>query len=113
MSTTIRGGTMPFKGKTQSAWATHPGEILKYEFLKPLKISGYALAKAISVNPQRVSDITLKKSGISADIAMRLGKFFGTSAEFWMNLQDAYELSLARKHMARKLNKIKPYAKVA
>ncbi len=98
---------------THAAWATHPGEILKHEFLKPLRMSGYALAKAIGVTPQRVSDITLKKSGISADVAMRLGKFFGTSAEFWMNLQDSYELSIVRKQIAKALNKIKPYRKVA
>ena len=104
---------MSFKRRTPSAWVTHPGEILKQEFLKPLRISGYALAKAIGVNAQRVSDITLKKVGISADIAMRLGKFFGTSAEFWMNLQDAYELATARKHIEKALSKIKPYRKVA
>ena len=101
---------MSYERRTHSAWATHPGEILKHEFLKPLNISGYALAKAIAVNPQRVSDITLKKGGISADIAMRLSKFFGTSAEFWMNLQDSYELSIARKNIAKTLSKIKPYA---
>lgn len=76
-------------------------------------MSGYALAKAIGVNPQRISDITLKKSGVSADVAMRLGKFFRTSAEFWMNLQDSYELSIVRKQIAKALNKIKPYGKVA
>ena len=104
---------MSLERTTHSAWATHPGEILKHEFLKPLRMSGYALAKAIAVNPQRVSDITLKKTGVSADLAMRLGKFFGTSAEFWMNLQDSYELSIVGKQIAKALNKIKPYEKVA
>jgi antitoxin HigA-1 len=104
---------MSYERRTTSAWTTHPGEILKQEFLMPLEISGYALAKAIGVNAQRVSDITLKKSGISADIAVRLGKFFGTSPEFWMNLQDAYELAIARKRIEKALKKIKPYSKVA
>jgi addiction module HigA family antidote len=104
---------MSLERRTHSAWATHPGEILKHEFLKPLRMSGYALAKAIGVNPQRISDITLKKSGVSADVAMRLGKFFGTSAEFWMNLQDSYELSIVRKQLAKALNKIKPHGEVA
>jgi antitoxin HigA-1 len=104
---------MSYERRTHPAWATHPGEILKYEFLKPLQLSGYALAKAIGVNAQRVSDITLKKVGVSADMAMRFAKFFGTSAEFWMNLQGSYELSITRKQIGKKLNKIKPYAQVA
>jgi len=85
----------------------HPGEILKHEFLKPMNITGYRLAKAINVNSQRVNDIVLKKTGVSADMAIRFGKFFGTSAEFWMNLQAAYELVTAKKILGRKIGKIK------
>ncbi len=105
---------MTYERKGAAAWAIHPGEILKEEFLKPMKLSGYALAKALNVTAQRVSDIVLKKSGISADMAIRLGRFFGMSPEFWMNLQASYELALAEKTLKKQINKIRPHqAKVA
>lgn len=104
---------MPYKRRTAAAWATHPGEILKKDFLKPMGISGYALAKAIGVNPQRVSDITLSKSGVSADMAIRLEKFFGVSAEFWMNLQAGYELATAKKQLKSTISRIKPHISAA
>jgi len=98
---------MAYDRRGSAAWAVHPGEILKHEFLKPMNITGYRLAKAINVNSQRVNDIVLKKTGVSADMAIRFGKFFGTSAEFWMNLQAAYELVTAKKILGRKIGKIK------
>lgn len=104
---------MSYERRSAAAWATHPGDILKHEFLKPLNLSGYALAKAIGVNAQRISDITLKKTGISADIAIRLGRFFGTTPEFWMNLQASYELASIGKKIRRKVNQIKPLEKSA
>ncbi len=70
----------------------HPGEILKEEFLKPNRITEYRLAKEIKVPPRRINEIIHGLRGISADTALRLGKYFGTSAEFWMNLQTHYEL---------------------
>ena len=76
-------------------------------------ISGYALAKAIGVTAQRVSDITTKKSGIRADMAMLLGAFFGTSAEFWMNLQSSYALASVGQKIRNRVKKIKPHAKAA
>lgn len=99
---------MSYERKGGPAWAIHPGEILKEEFLKPMKLSGYALAKSLNVTAQRVSDIILKKSGISADMAIRLGRFFGMSPEFWMNLQASYELALAEKSLKKQIGKIKP-----
>jgi antitoxin HigA-1 len=102
-----------YQRRSAAAWATHPGDILKHEFLKPLNISGYALAKAIGVNAQRVSDIILKKTGISADIAIRLGRFFSMSPEFWMNLQASYELASVGKKISGKVKKIKLHARVA
>ena len=99
--------------RANAGWAVHPGEILEEEFLKPMKITRYALAKAIGVNPQAVNPIAMKKRGISADMAVRFGAFFSTSAEFWMNLQSAYELASARKHLAKAVKKIKPVEKVA
>ncbi len=104
---------MGYQRRGPAGWAVHPGEILKEEFLRPLKLSGYALAKAIAVPAQGVSDIMLKKRGISADMAMRLGKFLGTTPEFWMNLQNAYELAIARKALKGKLEKIRPHRKRA
>ncbi|HKW77160.1 MAG TPA: HigA family addiction module antitoxin [Terriglobales bacterium] len=104
---------MSYERRGPSSWALHPGEILKEEFLNPMQMSGYALAKAIGVTPQRVSDIALKKTGISADMAIRLGRFFGTSAEFWMNLQSSYELAHAGKSLRKEIKKIKPHVHAA
>lgn len=74
----------------------HPGEILREEFLKPLGLSVYALAKAIQVPAPRLHDVVHEKRAISADTALRLGRYFGNSAELWMNLQSHYELEMAR-----------------
>ncbi len=104
---------MAFEKRSSAAWAVHPGEILKHEFLKPMNISCYRLSKAINVNAQRVNDILLKKTGVSADMAIRLGKFFGISPEFWMNLQAAYELVTAKKILGAKIRKIKTMTGVA
>src|SRR6266566_1903675 len=70
----------------------HPGEVLLEEFLEPLAISQYSLARNISVPPRRVNEIVLRKRSVSADTALRFSRFFGTSAEFWLNLQSQYEL---------------------
>ncbi|WP_238182871.1 HigA family addiction module antitoxin, partial [Methylobacterium trifolii] len=66
---------------------THPGEILKEDYLLPLGLSAHALALAIGVPPNRISDIVRQRRGVTADTAVRLGRYFRTSAEFWMNLQ--------------------------
>jgi antitoxin HigA-1 len=73
-------------------WNIHPGEILREEFLKPMKLSVYRLAKELRVPVPRVNDIVLEKRGISAETAIRLARFFGTSEQFWMNLQSSYEI---------------------
>lgn len=70
----------------------HPGEVLREEYLKPLSMSVNALARAIRLTPGRVNDIVLERRGISADTALRLARFFGTTPEFWLNLQMTYEL---------------------
>jgi len=74
---------------------SHPGAILKDEFLEALGISVYALSKAIGVPRTRINDIVLGRRGISADTALRLGKFFGTGAQSWLNLQQRYDLIMA------------------
>jgi antitoxin HigA-1 len=73
-----------------------PGEILLEEFLKPMEISQYRLAKDISVPPRRINEIVHEKQGISADTALRLSRYFGASENFWMNLQSRYDLSSGR-----------------
>ena len=74
---------------------THPGEILAEEYLKPLDLSASALAQAIGVPQNRISDIARGRRDVSADTAIRLGKFFGVDPRFWLNLQSAYDLSRA------------------
>jgi addiction module HigA family antidote len=98
---------MAYKRRSAAAWAIHPGEILREEFLVPMHLSGYALAKAIHVPAQAVSDIILEKRGLSAEMSIRLAKFFGTTEEFWMNLQSAYLLATARKRINGAVKKIK------
>jgi addiction module HigA family antidote len=77
-----------------------PGEILREEFLKPLNLSARALARDMGVPPNRVTDILNGERGISAETAIKLGKRFGTSARFWMNLQVSYDLAVAERAMA-------------
>ena len=99
---------MSFERRTPPAWTIHPGEILEEEFLKPLAMSGYRLAKELHVAPQVINDIVLQKRGISPENALRLSRFFSTTPEFWMNLQNSYELTLARKTLKKKIDRIRP-----
>jgi addiction module HigA family antidote len=77
------------------AFAIHPGEILKEEFMNPLSLTSYRLAKDLHVPAPRVNDIVRGKRAITADTAIRLGIYFGLPAQFWMNLQTDYDLRLA------------------
>ena len=81
----------------------HPGEILLEDFMKPLAITQYALAKAISVPPRRINEIVHGKRAISADTALRLGRYFGVDPQSWMNLQSHYELEVAAQNLGKKL----------
>ena len=78
----------------------HPGEILREEFMEPMGISQNALAIALHVPVTRIGEIVHERRGITADTALRLGKFFGTTSEFWMNLQVNYELQLTVNYSA-------------
>lgn len=84
---------------------THPGEVLKEEFMAPLKLSANKLAIALGVPATRIGDIIREKAprAVSADTALRLARFFGTSAAFWMNLQSAYDLSRAEAEKGREI----------
>jgi antitoxin HigA-1 len=86
----------------------HPGEVLREEFMEPLDLTAYSLAPRIGVPRTRVERIIREEKGISADTALRLGAYFHTTPEFWLNLQSKFELETARreKGMARKLLKI-------
>lgn len=89
----------------------HPGEILLEEFLKPMKISQYRLAKDISVPQRRISEITQGKRSITADTALRLGRFFGMEAQFWLNLQSRYDLLKAEDQLEERLaREVRPNA---
>lgn len=79
---------------TRKIQPIHPGEILMEEFLMPLAISQYRLAKDIDVAPRRINEIIHGSRAISADTALRLGKYFNTSPQFWLNLQSHYELAI-------------------
>jgi antitoxin HigA-1 len=91
-------------------WKIHPGEILREEFLKPLGISAYELAKRLRVPTPRINDIVLERRGISADTAVRLSRFFGTTEQFWLNLQGAYEISRVLAEQAAEIERIQPRA---
>jgi addiction module HigA family antidote len=80
-----------------------PGEILLEEFLKPMGISQNLLAREIGVHPRRVNEIVLGRRTITADTALRFGRYFGTGPEFWLNLQTDYDLRMARRKLGSKL----------
>ena len=83
----------------------HPGEILNDEFLKPLGISQYRLAKAINVPPRRINEIVHRSRAISADTALRLARHFGTTERFWLNLQCRYDLEVEKDRLGPRLAK--------
>ena len=83
----------------------HPGEILMEEFLKPIGISQYRLAKDISVPPRRINEIVLGKRSVTADTALRFGRFFGMSPQFWLNLQTRYDLEVTEDSLGNRLEK--------
>lgn len=89
----------------------HPGEVLMEEFLKPMGLSQNRLALNIGVPARRINEIVLGKRGITADTALRLGKFFGTSAQFWTGLQSQYDLDVAEEELGGRLDReVRAYA---
>jgi antitoxin HigA-1 len=81
----------------------HPGEVLLEEFLEPMEISQYRLAKDISVPPRRINEIVHGKRSVTADTALRLSRYFGTSDRFWLNLQASYDLDVQRDRLGERL----------
>lgn len=95
---------------THKLHPVHPGEILLEEFIKPLKISQYRLAKDTHVAPIRINEIIKGKRSITADTALRLAKFFGNTAQFWLNLQTNYDLEVQEDLLADELkNRVKVF----
>lgn len=89
----------------------HPGEILLLEFLEPMELSQYALAQSIGVPPRRINEIVLGKRSVSADTALRLGRYFGMEPQFWLNLQSRYDLDVARDELGARLEReVRPRA---
>jgi addiction module HigA family antidote len=99
---------MSRRKSTNQTWKIHPGEILRDEFLKPMGMTSYQLAKALRVPAPRVNDIVLERRGITADTAVRLARFFSTSELFWMNLQASYDVRKTKAALEKQLRAIKP-----
>lgn len=90
----------------------HPGEVLMEEFLKPMSLSQNRLAISIGVPARRINEIVLGKRAVSADTALRLARFFGTSAQFWAGLQSQYDLDVAEEELGGRLEReVRTYAK--
>jgi antitoxin HigA-1 len=102
--TTSKSGTITRKERPMADFEpTHPGEILKTEFLDPLGISQYRIAKAIDVPPRRINEIVHGKRGVSADTALRLSRALGLSDMFWINMQAHYDAEIARENIGTEL----------
>jgi antitoxin HigA-1 len=98
--------TMTNSAKRKKAFApVHPGEVILHDYLEPLGMSQYALAKALGITQARLGAIIHGKRAVSPDTALRLARYFGTSAEFWTGMQAQYDLELARDTVAAKINK--------
>jgi addiction module HigA family antidote len=92
----------------------HPGEILFTEFLEPLGISQYRLAKDIGVSPRRINEIVHGRRAITADTALRLGRFLNMEAQFWLNLQSHYDMEVAQEALQDRLEKeVHPFSRAA
>jgi addiction module HigA family antidote len=99
---------MSIKNERAAGWVTHPGVILKKEFLEPLNITPHRLAKDLHVAPPTVNQIVLQRSSISPDMAARLARYFGTTEQFWLNLQNAYTVYMFKKEHSKELAAIHP-----
>ncbi len=102
---TLRNGMRP----------VHPGEVLREEYLTPLRLSSNALAKALHLSPSRIGDIVLERRGVTADTAMRLARYFGGTPQFWLNLQSIYDLRTAERsaETKRAMREIEPLERTA
>src|SRR5262249_37454475 len=104
-STTTDGVEIILMATKNGMRPVHPGEVLREDFLKPAKMTANALAKALHVPAPRINDIVLQRRGITADTAMRLARYFGGDAQSWLNLQTIYDLRVAERASARKIER--------
>ena len=102
---------MSIKAPANGMRPVHPGEVLREDYLKPLDMSANALAKALKVPASRINDIVLERRGVTVDSTMRLVRYFGGDVQTWMNLQTAYDIKVAQKTLAKRVEKeIEPLA---
>ena len=101
--------TITKNSKMEKLANVHPGEILNFEILEPLEITAYRLSKDLNIPQTRISEIIKGNRRITADTALRLSKYFGNSAKFWLGLQDDYDIEEIKKLKKSELNEIKPY----
>jgi len=103
----IETGKIDFSDITTGRWlpAVHPGDVLKTEFLEPLSLSVYQLAKDLKVQRSRPNEIVLGQRSLTADTALRLAVYFGTTPEYWINLQTQYDLDIANRQLRKKIER--------
>jgi addiction module HigA family antidote len=97
---------------SQSLRPVHPGEVLLEEFMKPMAITRYRLAKETEVPARRINEIVHRERAVTADTALRLARFFGTSEMFWLNLQARYDLDMQKEKLGARLQSVRPFAKM-
>jgi len=97
---------------SQSLQPVHPGEVLLEEFMKPMAITQYRLAKETEVPARRINEIVHRERAITADTALRLARFFGTSEMFWLNLQARYDLDMQKEKLGARLQSVRPFSKL-
>jgi len=102
---------MSIRNEGNAGWTVHPGEILREEFLIPMGITPHKLSLDLHVSAPTVNEIVREKRGITPEMAVLLAKYFGTSEQFWLNLQDAFAIHKAKAHLSKKLQAIKPLAR--
>jgi antitoxin HigA-1 len=99
----------PYLAPVNGMRPIHPGEVLREEFLQPYGLSAHALSMALQVPAPRINDIVRERRAITVDTALRLAKFFGNSAEFWLGLQTDHDMAVARQSLQETLDRIRPF----
>lgn len=112
MRTTSRSSTTTRRRAAPVQEPVHPGEVLLHDFLSPLGLTQYRAAQGMAVPRRRINEIVLGLRGITADTALRLARFFGTSEQFWLNLQNRYDLERERDRLGNQLNAVEVFSRV-
>jgi addiction module HigA family antidote len=104
---------MSITRKSPAGWSVHPGEILREEFLRPLHLSPHRLARELHVSAPTINDVVLERRAVSAETAVLLARYFGTSPQFWLSLQASHDVHRTKRKLAAKLKLIRPLAERA